>query len=157
MSAGDIPICFTCGLALYPGLFHDHDHSAPKIIYDHLNLVIDGKFISHSGKELDFKFDCDAFSDKDIEGFAKIISRKIRFSEVIGIPTGGTRLALALNKYTTYNSCLLIVDDVLTTGKSMQEERIKAGRLGTLGAVIIARGPCPDWIHSILQFNPYYI
>ena len=155
--AGDIPICVTCGIALYPGLFHDHDHSAPTIIYDHLNLVIDGKFLSHSGNELDFKFDCNAFSDKDIEGFAKIISKKIRFSEVIGIPTGGTRLAFALEKYIISNSVLLIVDDVLTTGKSMQEARIKAGRLGTLGAVIIARGPCPDWIRPILQFNSYFI
>ena len=54
---------------------------------------------------------------------AKIISKKIRFSTVYGIPTGGERLAKALEKYTTENSCFLIVDDVFTTGNSMEKAR----------------------------------
>ena len=155
MSAGDIPICFKCGLAIYPGYHHNHIHDTMPI-YNSLDLFIDGLFISHSGKELEFKIEADALSDRTIETIAKIIKRKKLFSEVYGIPTGGERLAKALEKYAHPEGGLLIVDDVLTTGDSMEKAKHKFGRLNTAGAVIIARGPCPDWIEPVLSLNSYY-
>lgn len=90
------------------------------------NLLQWGKFTSHSGLELPFKLECDALTDKDIECCAEIIASKITFGHVVGVPRGGYRLEKALNKYSSYDyKTLLIVDDVLTTGKSLQEEYIK--------------------------------
>ena len=52
---------------------------------------------------------------------------------------------------------VLIVDDVLTTGNSMnkllhslpyEHER------GIVGAVVFARGPCPTWIKPLFQMPP---
>ena len=118
------------------------------------NLFNWGKFRSHSGKELDFKIDCDALSDVDLDCLAEIIANKFRFKKVVGIPQGGTRLASKLKKYTQYNSnTLLIVDDVLTTGKSMNiaREYHRAHYGNIFGVVIFARGGCPDWVTPIFQ------
>lgn len=159
MSAGDIPICLKCGLAIYPGYHHNHIHdsiTSSMIIYSPLDLFVDGLFISNSGNELEFKIEADVLSDKTIETLAKIIHRKKLFSEVYGIPTGGERLAKALEKYAHPEGGLLIVDDVFTTGNSMEKAKQKFGRLNTAGAVIFARGPCPDWIEPILSLNSYY-
>lgn len=155
MSAGEIPICVSCGLAMYPGYHHNH-YNEPLVLYTMLDLFVDGQFTSHSGLELDYKIVCEALSDSTIETMAKIISKKIRFSTVYGIPTGGERLAKALDKYTTENSCFLVVDDVFTTGNSMEKARKDHGMLYTLGAVIFARAKCPDWIQPILSLNSYF-
>jgi hypothetical protein len=51
----------------------------------------------------------------------------------------------------------LIVDDVLTTGASMEAARAKLwpGSL-PLGVVIFARGPCPDWVWPIFRLDPTF-
>lgn len=46
---------------------------------------------------------------------------------------------------------ILIVDDVLTTGKSMKEQRGK--RIDAVGIVVFARGPCPAWIRPLFTCN----
>lgn len=81
-----------------------------------------GKFVSHAGKELDWKLECDALTQDDWECLAKMISERCQFREVYGIPRGGVPLANALEKYCTNRSnTRLVVDDVYTTGKSMRE------------------------------------
>lgn len=81
-----------------------------------------GNFVSHAGKELTWKIECDALTDADWECLAKMISERCQFGTVYGIPRGGTKLANALEKYASPNSkCRLVVDDVYTTGKSMRE------------------------------------
>jgi len=45
---------------------------------------------------------------------------------------------------------LLIVDDVCTTGASMEAHR--RGR-DALGAVLFARGPVPSWVYSLFSMN----
>jgi adenine/guanine phosphoribosyltransferase-like PRPP-binding protein len=45
---------------------------------------------------------------------------------------------------------LLIVDDVWTTGGSMEEHR--AGR-DAIGAVLFARGPVADWVTPLFTLN----
>jgi orotate phosphoribosyltransferase len=116
-----------------------------------------GDFTLHSGEVSDFKIDCDYLDDADIETLASILARRLPpFHRVEGVPRGGLRLAEALQTHTTpapvYEPSdrpdLLIVDDVLTSGKSMDAQR--AGR-DALGAVLFARGPCPAWVMPLFQ------
>lgn len=112
-------------------------------IFKKMNLTL------HSGAKSDFKIECDALDDEDIETIAYLISKKVNFRKVIGVPNGGIRLQKSLEKYIT-DGLILIVDDVLTTGKSMEEMRNKEGK-ETIGVVIFARNKCPDWITPIFQ------
>ena len=101
-----------------------------------MNLFQLGKFTSHSGKELDWKIECDALTDADWECLAKMIADRIQFNSVYGIPRGGEKLAKALEKYANPKSITrLVVDDVWTTGKSMMEVMQK----GDFGFVVFAR------------------
>ena len=101
-----------------------------------MNLFQHGKFTSHAGKELDWKIECDALTDEDWKCLAKMISEKTEFGSVYGIPRGGTKLANALQKYCNpKNPTRLVVDDVYTTGKSMNEVMQK----GDFGFVVFAR------------------
>lgn len=109
-----------------------------------MSLFSKQTFISHAGLSLSWKIDCDALTDEDIETLAFVISQRFNFSSVYGIPRGGVRLANALKQYTTIGP-RLIVDDVLTTGKSMEE----VYETGDVGVVIYARNRCPDWVLPI--------
>ena len=120
-----------------------------------MTLFSSGEFHLHSGNISTFKIDCDHLADEDIRTLAKIISQRMSFGRVVGIPTGGDRLAKELEKYsnTYYNPMILIVDDVLTTGSSMEEVRNKYPRPFVKGVVIFSRGECPDWITPIFQIS----
>jgi hypothetical protein len=111
-----------------------------------------GEFRSRSGMMLPWKLDADDLSDRDIEGIALIIRRHARYCRVIGVPRGGLRLAAALLPWETSDDATLIVDDVLTTGASMEEARAKIEG-PSVGVVIFARGPCPDWVHPIFTVS----
>lgn len=107
-----------------------------------------GNFTLHSGKRSSWKVDCDALTDRDWQALAFIISRQVKFSSVIGVPRGGLKLASNLNKYCQLGYPTLIVDDVLTTGASMEE--VKKQIAGdAIGYVVFARGKCPDWIKAL--------
>jgi hypothetical protein len=118
-------------------------------------LLKNQPFSSHSGLHLPFKIDCDALSREDIKTITGIIARKFTFREVYGVPRGGIRLAKALRSF-----CLptgqhtLIVDDVFTTGASMEEARKKIG-INSIGVVIFARRPCPAWIRPVFQLSEW--
>lgn len=122
-----------------------------------------GDFKLHSGSKSRWKIDCDALTDEDIEALALMITEIVHpFGSVEGVPTGGLRLAKALEKYipsTNRQNVHLIVDDVLTTGRSIEEvaESHKglgpAGRPAILGAVIFARGKCPQWVTPLFQMK----
>lgn len=115
------------------------------------DLFIDGEFVSHSGLTLPFKIDCDALSDSSIETLASEIARRVKFQYVRGVPRGGMRLANALKKHETTGP-VLIVDDVLTTGESMEEARRQhTGHNDIIGFVIFARGICPTWITPLFH------
>ncbi|KKK87395.1 hypothetical protein LCGC14_2753680, partial [marine sediment metagenome] len=81
-----------------------------------------GDYILSSGKSSNFKIDCEALSSDDLLGLANLMAKKIGgFRQAIGIPRGGLRLATALNAHRSnklYNP-LLLVDDVLTTSRSL--------------------------------------
>lgn len=129
-----------------------------------MSLFIQKDFKGNSGKELDFKIECDALSDESIETIAYLINKnckegKIKFSEVSGVPRGGIRIENALNKYIDPDGdYLLIVDDVLTTGGSMErhKEKIKTDKK-VLGFVIFDRGelnvPTRSWVQPVFTME----
>lgn len=113
-----------------------------------LRLSESTPFQLHSGAFTPFKIDCDALTDKDIEAAAFMLAPLLPpFGAVEGVPRGGLRLAAAMERYKT-SGRLLIVDDVLTSGRSMESHR---DRRDANGAVIFARGPCPIWIQPLFR------
>ncbi|HEU0021667.1 MAG TPA: hypothetical protein VFR55_08355 [Dehalococcoidia bacterium] len=116
--------------------------------------------VLHSGVTGLWKIDCDALSDGDWECLAYMAMEQMgwpQIERVIGVPTGGLKLARGLERYTTSQGCLLLVDDVLTTGQSMRDmfrsenwsqyQEVK-------GLVVFARGLCPAWVTPIFQIQP---
>lgn len=125
-----------------------------------MNLFNVGTFLLNSGRTSGYKVDCDELSDEDIQALARIIHDNIPFfAWVEGVPTGGLRLAEALQQYARPSETTvgLIVDDVLTTGGSM--ERLRADRTNVMGVVIFNRMPqsqtTPGWIKSVWRFGLY--
>lgn len=136
-----------------------------------MNLLNTGAFTLHSGQKTRFKIDCDALSDDDWDAIAELVVSQYEFSEVIGIPRGGDKLALRLVKHIDKTSdTLLIVDDVLTTGMSMIEMRKRLGfsehthhhmddpdyvsSRTCLGFVVFQRGePGLWWVESLFKLN----
>jgi hypothetical protein len=105
-----------------------------------------GTFTAHSGATLPWKFEADSLSDADLETLAEIAVPLLGiFSSVEPVPKGGNRLADAVRRCASLRGMgrPLIVDDVLTTGASM--EALRAGR-DAVGVVILARGPWPSWV-----------
>lgn len=129
-----------------------------------MNLFKSGDFTSHSGKKLKWKIECDALTADALECLAKMIADRVKFDNVYGVPRGGIELQTRLEKYThirEFHDTALIVDDVLTTGKSMEDMRAKvqksaSGYSNIIGVVIFARGKCPEWITPIFQLNEVF-
>lgn len=97
-----------------------------------------GDFVSHAGVNLSWKIECDALTDADWDCLAKMISERCQFGSVYGIPRGGVKLQNALEKYVNPDSkTRLVVDDVYTTGKSMDDVM----QNGDIGFVVFARRP----------------
>lgn len=131
-----------------------------------MSLFVNSPFQSHSGQSLPFKIECDNLSDEELDVFVNMIQNacksynSLKFSSVMGVPSGGTRIADKLQQYTdeTANR-LLIIDDVLTTGKSMEEYKAKAMCAGwnkenIYGIVLFSRADfCPYWVVPIYELN----
>lgn len=113
-----------------------------------MGLFVFHEFVSHAGVPLPWKVECDALTDADLDALAAIIASQIEFGSVYGIPRGGERIAAALMRHATHGP-LLIVDDVLTTGTSMEEARAALGDPDALGVVLFARRPPPRWVRAV--------
>lgn len=117
-----------------------------------------GDFTLHSGDKTPWKIDCDALSDESISTLAHMIVEIVQpFKLAIGVPRGGMRLAAAVQAFAIDDDSLecLIVDDVLTTGNSMEEMRSKHPLIRggpAKGIVIFARGPCPSWVTALFTY-----
>lgn len=122
-----------------------------------MNLFQTGRFALHSGAESRFKIECDALTDADWDTLAQwTLAMLGPFRAVVGIPSGGTLLAERLNSHVSINGPLLVVDDVLTTGKSIVEtmDRYrKDGAPWVAGFVIFARGPLPPATRALFFLN----
>ena len=108
-----------------------------------------GVFLLHSKGKTNFLIDCNSLTDEDWDTIAWLIASRIMFGSVEGVPNGGLALAKALRPFVSRGP-LLIVDDVMTTGASMEQQR--AGR-GAIGVVLFARGLWPDWVQPIFVFD----
>ena len=119
-----------------------------------------GKFKSHSGLNLKWKIECDSLDDEDYECLKNIILSDPRFrifNKVIGIPMGGNRLANFLKPFEKPRTKkILVVDDVLTSGRSMRKairetEKLYPKEKGYLiiGLVIFSRPITPNADHNI--------
>ena len=116
-----------------------------------MNLFQSGNFVLHSGAHSNFKINCNALTDEDWKALASIVSKKFKFGKVWGIPRGGTKLANALLSYITEGRAI-IVDDVFTTGNSMEEARRVFGE-DSIGVVVFARHTPPLWITPIFKLT----
>jgi hypothetical protein len=114
------------------------------------------EFTLHSGGKSRLLIDCTTLTDADWRGIAYALAGLLPpFRDAVGIPRGGLPLERALTPYATDDDALplLLCDDVLTTGASMEQYRgIVAPPV--IGAVFIARGPCPGWITPLLRLTP---
>lgn len=107
-------------------------------------LFENGFFVSHSGILLPDKINCDALTTADWDANAAWVASRMKFGRVVGVPSGGLAFARALEGYAT-SGPPLIVDDVLTTGRSMEEARIRYPE--AIGVVLFSRtSNVPIWI-----------
>ncbi len=110
-------------------------------------------FVLKSGKETDWKIEADSLTIEDLDTLALLISKKYEFSKVYGVPTGAVRFAKACEPYCKPGHPTLIVEDVVTTGGSMERYRKELNLTGdVIGVSIFARGTYPDWIHPMFIF-----
>lgn len=132
----------------------DSPISNPNSVSGHLFQT--GKFRLHSGAMSTFKIDCDALTDTDLSVLANQVHlRCCPFGRVEGVPRGGVRFAKALWEYATGKGSdpLLIVDDVYSTGASMQTQR---NDRPAIGVVIFARKePTQDWIRALFTMTSW--
>lgn len=120
-----------------------------------------GSFKLHSGGTSKWKIDLDSLDDEDLAALAMIGARMVGpFSCVNGIPRGGIRFEEAMAEYVSddENAPCLIVDDVLTTGTSMETAKrdLESEAMhGTkvIGLVAFARGPCPPLVKAVFTYN----
>ena len=129
----------------------------------HNHLFRLGDFVSHAGLELSWKIEMDVLTDAEWFCIKKMIMEySSPFKEAVGIPRGGIKLASILNAEATHSKedPILIVDDVLTTGTSMDEfKRKKQWRAPAkyIGWVVFARTQPPNWVKALFQMPKIWV
>jgi orotate phosphoribosyltransferase len=111
-----------------------------------------GDFTLRSGQRSRWKIACDALTTDDWKTLAMMAAEILPpFGRVEAVPRGGLLFAISLNKYINPDSSvLLICEDVVTTGGSV--ERIRDGR-DAIGVCVFARGPVPSWVTPLFQMG----
>ena len=104
----------------------------------------------------------DALSDAEWFTIKKMIMEVTPpFREAVGIPRGGVKLGDILNLHATGNEGdpVCIVDDVLTTGESMEyfvsQYRRNRRPFTAIGWVVFARIQPPPWVTALFQMPIY--
>jgi orotate phosphoribosyltransferase len=114
-------------------------------------LFESGDFTLHSGAKSRWRINCRAaLIPEDWRTLALMASERVEpFGLVWGIPRGGLSFEEALRPYITPGAkAMLIVDDVWTTGASMEGWRTILADLQVpaRGVVVFARSPVPPWV-----------
>lgn len=112
-----------------------------------------------SGGQSFYRLEADTSQEdpETLEAMASIIAANVPpFDEVVGVPRGGLALAAALGIYCIPGAdCVLFVDDVWTTGGSLDAEVAK--RLNSpkqfAKAVVWDRGGAPDDVFCLFKVN----
>ena len=119
-----------------------------------------GDFTLSGGKKSRFKIDCDALSDGEVKLLADLIVLRAKpFHRVMSPGGAATRLQSYISKYANPAADnTLIVDDVLTTGKTIEQQvkqiTYSLGRVDPhQGFVIFARGPLPSWVKALFRYD----
>ena len=123
-----------------------------------MDLFQSVNFKSHSGLNLTWKIEMDALSEQDWFTIKKMkMEITPPFREAVGIPRGGVKLGDLLNEHATgkEGDPICIVDDVLTTGGSMEYFLTQYQRnrrpFTAIGWVVFARTQCPPWVKALFQ------
>lgn len=133
-------------------------------LFTHLEI---GLSLSSGGRS-DWLIDCAALSDNSLVVLARIGNRLLGpFDWIFGVPKGGVLFSHAMYMHRARTNPemgfhrLLIVDDVMTTGRSMEEqaaamlEAFPGDKLVIQGLVIFSRlppgEPGPEWVRSIFR------
>lgn len=129
-----------------------------------MNLFQTGTFTLRSGEVSVYKIECDALTDDDWDGLAVMAFQFLpQFCHAIGVPRGGLKFADSLNRVgknfgnSTGNEVhpVLIAEDVVTTGGSMErfkesierKDTLSTNLPGFIGISVFARKETwPDWV-----------
>ncbi len=107
-----------------------------------MTIFKSGHFRLHSGSLSKWKIDLDELSAEDLGTLAMLGARLVGpFGMVEGVPRGGKRLAEAMAPYCVPSGPLLVVDDVLTTGTSMEARRPGLTLASTSASPVRTRRP----------------
>lgn len=120
-----------------------------------MGLFQTGDFVLRSGARSRWKIECDALTPEDWDALALMaIDILPAFNKVEPVPRGGIPFAKALEKYAAVDlmpPLLLICEDVVTTGTSM--ERIR-DRRDAVGVCVFARGRSwPFWVKPLFTMS----
>lgn len=137
------------------------------------DLFRSGAVTLHSGGRSTYLIDCAALTQNSWKTLADNLAARVPpFGTVTGVPRGGLPFAEALWGHCVCGACggrrashgapgcctdfvahkdRLIVDDVCTTGKSLNDARDTAALQISVptaihGGVVFARGPWPEWV-----------
>jgi hypothetical protein len=110
-----------------------------------------GSFMLSSGGSAEYKIECDALTDADVECLSHLLLQRLpSFGAVEGVPRGGLRIADYLQSFVTVGP-LLIVDDVYTTGRSLLRHM---GNRDAVCGVLFARTTPPPWVCAVFVMTP---
>lgn len=124
-----------------------------------MTLFQAGEFVLRGGRNSGYKIECDALTAEDWRGVAALVMEEgllPPFREALGVPTGGVPFADAMSRHATGEpgDPVLICEDVVTTGRSMDRYRnVVASHKdgGVIGICLFARSPCPDWVTPVFR------
>lgn len=119
-----------------------------------MNLFQYGAITLSSGKSSSYRIECDALTRADAKTLAWMAFHLLlpqRFGGVVGVPEGGLVFESLLRAYASPPGPWLVVDDVLTTGESMEEMKktLDTANGEIMGVVMFARGPLPPWVKAV--------
>ncbi len=119
-------------------------------------LFIEKNFPDQNGIPPYSNIECDALDSDDWAWAAARTAERFSFRDVYGVPKGGTIFETHLRPHIRPDGdFFLIVNDVLTTGNSMDEAkhatRTRHPELPRIGVVLFARIRSPVWIAALWQ------